>query len=421
MNRILTALILTAGLGTAAHAQSVPQGFTVESYAGGIAMGTTMAWTPDGRLLVAQLNGTIRVVKDGALLGTPFHTVTVDSPPGTERGLLGMCLDPDFASNGYVYVYFTDPTPVPHNVIRRLRASPPTADVSDGSATPIVDLEPLGPDTMHNGGSIAFGSDGALYVAVGDNGDANHAQSLMSRFGKILRYNADGSIPGNNPSSFPGIPGTTAGDFRAIWAVGLRNPYRFAFQPGTSRMFINDVGVTSWEEINSGAAGLNYGWTGGDTDGARGMPGFTDPVYQYGHAGSAPSGGAITGGVFYNPTRMQYPASYRSRYFFADYVAGFIYTLNPDAPGSAEQFLLGASGPVDLSVGPDGALYYLAATGNAGVFRVSYSGPGGGASGAASTGSGGGGSSGGGGCGLVGLEAAALAALLRRRRKEQVR
>src|SRR6185295_5874816 len=270
---------------------------------------------------------------------------------GAERGLLGLCVDPDFAANGFVYLYFTNPAPAPHNCVRRLKASGSDPDVSDGTETAIVDLEDLGADTMHNGGAIHFGSDGKLYVAVGDNADANHSQSLNSRFGKILRYNPDGSIPGDNPVSFSNLSGSPAGDFRAIWAVGLRNPFRFAIQPGTARLFINDVGVSTWEEINDGVAGANYGWEGANTDGARAMAGFTDPVFQYGHSGAVPMGKSITGGVFYNPSTLQFPSQYVGKYFFADWGSGFIRVLDPAAPGLSGAFLDGASGPVDLSVG----------------------------------------------------------------------
>jgi glucose/arabinose dehydrogenase len=374
MIRVLAAALVLV-LGTTVAAQSVPSGFKVDAQGGPLSDGTALAVAPDGRLFVAQLEGTVRVIKDGALLATPFHTVAVDHPAGTDRGLLGLCLDPGFASNGFVYLYFTNASPAPHNCVRRLQANSPGSDVSDGTEVVIVDLENLGSDTMHNGGGIQFGGDGKLYVAVGDNAVPSFAQSITSRFGKILRYNADGSIPTDNPTTFPGIAGSPVDEFRAIWAVGLRNPFRFAFQPGTMRMMINDVGAASWEEIDSGAAGLNYGWAGGDTDGARGLPDYTDPIFQYGHSGTVPAGRAITGGVFYNPSTLRFPASYAGKYFFADYVAGFIYTLDPAAPGTATPFLQGAAGIVDLQVGPDGALYYLDKSGSPGVYRISHEAP----------------------------------------------
>ncbi len=370
MARVRSAVVLLV-LGTAVHAQSVPPGFKVDAYGGTLANGTDMAWSPDGRLFVAQLDGSVRVIKDGALLATPFHQAVVDHPANTDRGLLGLCVDPDFAANGYLYIYFTNASPASHNCVRRLKADPPGADVSDGTETAILDLENLGSDTMHNGGALRFGGDGRLYVGVGDNAVPGFAQSLTSRFGKILRINADGSIPGDNPSSFEGVAGSPMGDFRSIWAVGLRNPFRVAFQPGTMRIFINDVGADTWEEINDGAPGRNYGWLGGNSDGARATPPFTDPIFQYGHSGTVPMGKAITGGVFYNPATLQFPSSYAGVYFFADYVTGFIATLDPASPGSAPEFLSGAPGPIDLQVGPDGALYYLAGRGSPGVYRVS--------------------------------------------------
>jgi len=413
--RILPAVMLFV-MGASAAAQSVPPGFTVENYGGALSDGTALAWSPDARLFVGQRNGMVRIIKNGSLLPTPFHSTSVDM--AGERGLLGLCLDPDFLSNGYVYIYFTNPSPASHNCVRRLQVSGPGSDVSDGSELPIVDLENLGADLMHMGGAIQFGGDGKLYVAVGDNADANHAQSLTSRFGKILRYNADGSIPGDNPPSISNISGSTSGEFRAIWAAGLRNPFRMAFQPGSVRLYINDVGLDTWEEINDGSAGANYGWVGGSTDGARNVAGMTDPIFQYGHTGPAPTGIAITGGVFYNPGSGQFPSLYVGRYFFADYGGGFIYAL--DGLGKAEAFLTGATGIVDLAIDPDGALYYLTLQGSPGVHRVSY-----GTSGdqtgtpVGDTPAPASGATGGGGCGLTGFEPALifiLAALLFRRR-----
>lgn len=372
MRRSLPILMVLA-LGLPLYAQTVPTGFTVDSYGGPLYGGTAMSFLPDGRLLVAKQFGQVMMIKNGSLLTTPFHTATVDAPIGGESGLLGLCVHPEFASNGYVYLYYSAPTPVRHIVVRRIQASPPGSDVSTGIETAILDLEELGPSNEHIGGAIAFGGDGKLYLGVGENDDPARAQSLTSRYGKILRYNPDGSIPGDNPSSFPGITGATAGDFRAIWAVGLRNPFRFAFQPGTMHLHINDVGDYSWEEINEGAPGLNYGWVGTNTDGVRNVPAMTDPLYVYNHTAGTPQGTCITGGAFYNPSTVLYPASYLGKYFFADFGAGFIRYTDSAVPGVSFAFLQGASGPVDLTVGPDGALYYLSLAGAQGVYRISYS------------------------------------------------
>ena len=418
MRRFLPIAIVLA-LSGSLYAQTVPSGFTVESYGGGLAGGTAMAFTPDGRLLVCQQSGVVQIIKAGIVQSTPFHTAaSVDNPLGGERGLLGMVVDPDFSSNGYVYIYVTTAgVSASHNEVRRLTASPPSADVSDGSEPAIVVLEDLGSTTSHNGGGLAIGGDGKLFVAVGDGVDAGKSQSITSRFGKILRYNRDGSIPGDNPASFPGISGTTSGEFQAIWAVGLRNPWRIAFQPGTMHLHINDVGEDTWEEVNEGVAGSNYGWQGGATDGVRNLPNFSDPIFVYNHNFGTPMGPCITGGAFYNPPTVLFPTSYLGKYFFSDFGAGFIYTTDSGVPGTSEQFLLGASGPVDLQVGPDGALYYLSITGTAGVYRVSYgtSTAGGSPSGntGGSTGTSSGSSSSSNKCGALGLEALMLMSLLR--------
>ena len=186
----------------------------------------------------------------------------------------------------------------------------------------LVDLDNLSNATNHNGGAIHFGPDGKLYAAVGDNANGANAQSLSNRLGKILRINSNGTIPQDNPTSFPGIAGSTFGANRTIWAVGLRNPFTFAFQPGTARMFINDVGQTTWEEINNGVAGSNYGWPVAEGPASPPNPNFRDPIFYYGHGSSSTSGCAIVGGAFYNPSVLQFPSSFVGKYFFADLCTG---------------------------------------------------------------------------------------------------
>src|SRR5689334_3487711 len=210
-----------------------------------------MELAPDGRIFVCQQTGSLRVIKNGALLSTPFLTLNVDS--NGERGLLGIAFDPNFASNNFLYVYYTVPSTPRHNRVSRFTANGDV--VANGSEVPILDLDNLSTATNHNGGAIHFGPDGKLYVAVGENANGANAQTLSNRLGKMLRINSDGSIPGDNP-----FFNTATVLNRSIWALGLRNPFTFAFQPGTGRMFINDVGQNTWEEINDGMAGSNYGW-----------------------------------------------------------------------------------------------------------------------------------------------------------------
>jgi glucose/arabinose dehydrogenase len=346
---------------------SLPSGFA-ETQIAGLSNPTAMAIHPDGRIFVCQQSGELRIIKNGALLATPFTTLTVNS--SGERGLLGIAFDPNYATNRFVYVYYTATTPAIHNRVSRFTANIANQDVAQaGSEVALLDLENLGA-TNHNGGAIHFGPDGKLYVAVGENANSGNSQSLANRLGKMLRINSDGSIPADNPTTFPNIVGSPTGNNRAIWAVGLRNPFTFSFQPGTGRLHINDVGQNTWEEINLGTAGANYGWP--TCEGACGSAGMTNPIYQYSSASGSEC--AITGGAFYNPTTPTFPAEYIGKYFFADLCAGWMKTidpLNPPATGAASNFASAINQPVDIQVANDGSLYYLARGSNS-VFRVQY-------------------------------------------------
>src|SRR6185369_16489343 len=278
-----------------------------------------------------------------------------------ERGLLGVAFDPNFASNQLVYVYYTATTPTIHNRISTFVAS---GDVAlAGSETVILDLNDLSGATNHNGGAIHFGPDGRLYVAVGDNANSANAQTLTTRLGKMLRIASDGSIPSDNP-----FFNQAEGDNKAIWAMGLRNPFTFSFQQGTSRMFINDVGENTWEEINDGIAGSNYGWS--ICEGFCNPPNanFRDPIFAYMNDASTC---AITGGAFYNPTVVQFPAEYLGDYFFSDFCGGWIRKLDPANGNTVTDFATGISSPVDLKVTADGSLYYLA-RGAGAVGRIQF-------------------------------------------------
>ena len=342
---------------------TLPPGFTETRVAAGLQSPTAMAFAPDGRLFVCEQGGRLRVIKNGLLLPEPFLSVETD--PTGERGLLGLAFDPDFSGNGYVYVYYTEMTTPRRNRVSRFKAE---GDRSvTGSETLVFRLDDLSSRTLHNGGAMHFGPDGKLYVAVGENSVPNNAQSLQSLHGKMLRINPDGSIPEDNP-----FFAATEGDRRAIWALGLRNPFTFAFQPGSSRLFINDVGEGSWEEINEGAAGANYGWPA--SEGAIGNPAHRSPFFAYPHGTGPEAGCAVTGGTFYNPHAAQFPASFKGKYFFADFCGGWIRVLDP-ADGTATGFASGTSFPVALRVAPDGSLYYLA-RGDGSVYQVAYAGPG---------------------------------------------
>jgi glucose/arabinose dehydrogenase len=342
-------------------AATLPTGFTEIQFGSNMASPTAMAFAPDGRLFVCQQTGQLRVIKDGALLPTPFVSLSVDS--SGERGLLGIAFDPNFTSNQFVYLYYTTNAAPIHNRISRFTANGDVAVA--GSETVLVDLDNLSSATNHNGGAIHFGPDGKLYAGVGENANSANAQTLGNRLGKILRYNSNGSIPADNP-----FVSTATGANQAIWALGLRNPFTFGFQPGTGRMFINDVGQSTWEEINDGIAGSNYGWPNCEGACTPANANFRDPLFQYGHGSSGTTGCAIVGGAFYNPPLNQFPASYFGKYFFGDLCSGWIRLFNPST-GTAGGFATGISTLVDLQIGPDGCLYYLAQGNGGQVFRVS--------------------------------------------------
>jgi glucose/arabinose dehydrogenase len=241
------------------------------------------------------------------LLLTPFLTLAqVDS--SAEGGLLGLAFDPQFNTNGHFYVYYTKAGDPSTNQVSRFTVSTANPDIADPSSELVI-LEGIPSGRDHNGGQMQFGPDGKLYVAIGDadveEENPSIAQSLKTLTGKILRINADGSVPADNP--FVGTP-----DARGeIWAYGLRNPFTGDIEPVTGRMYINDVGSNSWEEINLGVAGANYGWP--ECEGECENPDFEDPIHTY----SQRTGCAITGGAFYRGT--QFPEEYQGNYFFADH------------------------------------------------------------------------------------------------------
>jgi glucose/arabinose dehydrogenase len=342
-----------------AYAVTVPAGFTDSLVATGLTNPTAMALAPDGRIFVCEQGGTLRVIKNGALLATPFLTVTVDS--SGERGLLGVAFDPNFVSNQLVYIYYTATTPTIHNRISHFTAAGDVAMA--GSEVTVMDLNDLSTATNHNGGAIHFGPDGNLYVAIGDNANGANAQSLTTRLGKMLRMTSSGGVPPGNP-----FINQTSGPNQTIWAFGLRNPFTFSFQNGTGRMFINDVGQNTWEEIDDGMAGANYGWPTCEGFCNPPNPNFRDPIFAYANDASTC---AITGGAFYNPQIVQFPAQYVGNYFFADFCGGWIKRLDPSMGNAVSDFATGISSPVDLQVSADGFVYYLA-RGNGSVNRIGF-------------------------------------------------
>jgi predicted outer membrane repeat protein len=391
-----------------ALATALPLGFqeTPITTATNLNRPTAMEFSPTGQLWVLEQGGAVKVVDLATGNTTTAGTLTVNS--SGERGLLGIAFPSSYDGGGpnadFVYLYYTATTPNIHNRVSQfLVNNAGTMAPTLGVETVRLDIEPepQGDNSSnHNGGAIHFGDDGMLYIAVGDhNADgasflgANHvSQRLDSRHGKILRIRPDGSSPSDNPFYVGGNPIRDS-----IYALGLRNPYTFAFQPGTSRMFINDVGEGAWEEINDGIGGSNFGWasegTSGFAEGFESSPPsyatvgtYRNPLMAYDHSSSppTPAGVAITGGVFY-PAGSSFGAAYGGKYLFADVGGNFIRVFDPANPGTlatpdtSTSFAsnLTTGGPVDLKLDAAGNLYYLAGAGTANgeIYRISFIAP----------------------------------------------
>lgn len=322
----------------------LPEGFEVATVVSGLTACTALETLADGRILVCEQTGALRVVKQGKLLDAPALTVPVNSY--WERGLIGVTVDPHDPESPYVYVCYIAREPFPHHRVSRFTLRGDVAEA--GSETILLhgdDQTRLGGRVPagHQGGALHFGADGSLYIAIGDQTAGSPSQRLDTFQGKILRIRADGSIPDDNP-----LAGRTTGKYRAIWALGLRNPYTFAISRARGIMLINDVGE-KFEEINRGVPGGNYGWPLADGPGQD--PRFLDPLHVYPHA-------SVCGGDFV-PEDSRWPQRYLGKYVFADFIHGWIKTLDPDHPDRVETFLGGVRNPVDLRFARDGSLYVL--------------------------------------------------------------
>ena len=404
----LALAVLTIPAGPARAAVSLPLGF-VDQLVASVSTPTAFAFTPDGRMLVTQQPGTVRVVKDGALLGTAALDLTSKTCSNSERGLLGVAVDPAFASNHYVYLYYTYkkfgscPTKQANDPVNRVsRFVLPASNVINPLTETVLIDNMMTWAGNHNAGNVGFGKDGYLYASVGDGGcdyagdsscggsnDASRDQNVL--LGKILRITRDGGIPPDNP--FQGVlsarcasTGSTVkgGQCKETYAWGLRNPFRFAFDPNAAgtKLHINDVGQNTWEEVDLGQAGADYGWnvreghcaTGSTTNCGPPPAGMTNPVFDYSHANGCTS---ITGGAFV-PAGIGWPASYGGKYLFGDYVCGKIFRMDPSGPGFvATPFAtgLGVGSVVHMGFGPSGAtqaLYYSSYAGGGQIRRISF-------------------------------------------------
>lgn len=350
-----------------------PPSLALESI--GAAQSATMLTAPpgDARLFVAEKRGVVRVHASGAFLPTPFLDIRALVRDNGEQGLLGLAFDPDYAANGRVFVSYSNLDG--DNVLASytVSADPNVADPGSGT----IRLTVPQPQDNHNGGHIAFGPDGYLYVARGDGGGGGdpdgNGQSRSELLGSILRLDVSAAtgytVPGNNP--FVGEGGVRG----EIWSYGLRNPWRFSFDRDNGDLYIADVGQGQWEEVNvspsSGGAGrgTNYGWsimegthcfepaTGCNT------AGLALPVLEYDHS----DGCSVTGGFVYRGAAI--PAL-QGTYLYSDYCGGWIRSFRYQGGNATAQVDTGLdTGDAILSFGEDdaGELYVLT---SGSVFRI---------------------------------------------------
>ncbi len=358
----------------------------------GLAYPTAFAWTPDGRLIVTEDAGTVRVVRGGTLRARPALDLRSRVCESAERGLVGVAVDPQFTTNHFIYLYWTHDV---HGFCGQGGADAPENRVTrhvlgnddlvvPGSERVLIDHLPS-LRWYHQAGDLHFGADSLLYVSVGDNmcsvsdpskcaGLNTNARRLDLPLGKILRITRDGQVPSSNPyvgaararrCTAPSGPQPGTGPCTEIFASGLRNPFRFAQRPGTNRFFVNDVGQDTWEEVDDLVAGADYGWnvregrcaTGSTTN--CGPTPYRNPVHVYPHSSGC---SAVTGGVFV-PSGA-WPAPYSGSYLYSDYTCRAIFRLVPDGAESFTRVRVmpTVGAPVGLSFGPwagGKTLYYV--------------------------------------------------------------
>ena len=352
---------------TAPPEGTVPVG--LEQIAEGLAFPLYLTAPPgDPRLFVVEKGGAIRIIKDGVLLTTPFLDLHAQVSTGSEQGLLGLAFDPGYATTGRFVVHYTD---VAGDTRLSTFQVSPDPDQADPASERVV-LTADQPFANHNGGQIAFGPDGYLYLGLGDGGSAGDpngtGQRLDDLLGSILRLSlaADGyTVPPDNP--FVGVSGARG----EVWSYGLRNPWRFSFDRLTGDFYIGDVGQSRLEEIDvapvsaGGGRGVNYGWNIMEGAGCYAASscdttGLTPPVLQYDHG----QGCSVTGGYVYRGAAI--PAL-QGQYFYADYCSGFVrsFRLVDGAPADQASWPTLRPGGAIPSFGEDaaGELYVLAADG----------------------------------------------------------
>lgn len=360
------ATAIESGDGNTPPAFPDPSGFTWNLIVDGLDNPVDLGNPGDGtgRMFLLGRKGVIWILQNGSLLPDPFLEITDRVRiGGGETGLLGIAFHPDFAENGYFYVNYTAVVTGLESRISRFQVSPSNPNRADPGSEKIL-LTVAQPYRNHNGGGLAFGPDGYLYIALGDGGSANdpagNGQSLNTLLGKLLRIDVDGGDPYAIPADNPFASG---GGLPEIWAYGLRNPWRFSFDRLTGDLFIADVGQDIWEEVNFSVAGspggVNYGWDFREASQpfeGEPPPGLqlTDPIFEYRHGPEC----SVTGGYTYRGKALP---EFGGIYIVGDFCSGRIWGLLKDASGtwqSQELFRTGLN-ISSFAQDEDGELYLL--------------------------------------------------------------
>jgi glucose/arabinose dehydrogenase len=332
----------------------------------------------DNRLFVVERGGRIQVVINDMVQSSPFLDISNRISTDGERGLLSMAFDPQFATNGFFYIFFTEPNG--SIAVERMRTSATTANRADTETALRIITIPHPVNNNHNGGQVLFGPDGMLYFGTGDGGGAgdpnNNAQNLNSLLGKMLRLdvrNANEGKPYDIPAGNPFADGI--GGRAEIWAYGLRNPWRFAFDAPTAQLYIADVGQNRREEINAvpdNAPGINYGWVIMEgnvcySNASCDKSGLRLPVFDYDHGDNDENGCSIIGGMVYRGSAL---AGLEGSYLYSDFCNGFLKSLvvTNGAAGTPTEWQIADVGRV-TSFGTDGFGEPLLIT-SSGLYRI---------------------------------------------------
>jgi glucose/arabinose dehydrogenase len=387
----LLTLLVILGLLLPAPASAdftVPNGFVDQPVVGGVPAPTAIDWLPSGQLLIATQGGVL-YRWNGTGAAQPILDLSGDVCVSNEMGLLGLAVDPAFSGNPFIYLYYTDKKGGGgcDAANRANRVSRFTVDGNGNVRDETVLIDNIAaPGSNHNAGDLQFDRQSLLYVSVGDGGSTpDTARRLNTLNGKILRINRNGGIPADNPytgngterCNHAGRASNQTNKCQEIYATGLRNPFRIAFDPDSAnsrRFFINDVGLRAWEEIDEGAPGADFGWNIREgpclRDSTTNCPqpsGFVEPIHAYTHEAGCRT---ITGGAFV-PDRSTWPAANRDDYLFADLACETIFAL--DVGSRAVKRFATGSGAVHVSFGSDGALYYTTYEGGGQVRRIGVS------------------------------------------------